>query len=381
MISIILLLIAPFCYLSTFSSYLIAIIQFLYLLLNRSHFIHHVSFRTASLLLLVFLCQLLFLPWSSSQSLLALLLNWIRLLFSCLTFISVQNLNPQICTGTIKNVIRFSVAPLAIILIYHSFTSDLVASSSYPFKLSLWLGESNILCIYTILPLIIGISITNSKPCARGLFIIALIIIQLSFSSSWIGVLLGTFLLNYRKLLAVPYVRGIKSLSLLIYPIISILILSPILINLFAKAIRELSTISIRSASTFAAFPSFLQSPFIGYGGGLTDSVIRQQASNIDNYFIIKELLDSAINLNIMNSFLEILFEYGFITFFVLLIFISRQFYGVRLPNRLMLLFLLLPAIFVPGLLFSFVYVFYLSIFIRLSRYSLTETLRSQVAS
>lgn len=367
MIFTLFLLLTPFCYLSPYPSYFIAFCQLAYLCLYHKSLKPQLNPIIPSSLLLVFIFQILCLPWLNTQLFSEFLLNWIRLLFSCLTFVYVQKMHPNILARLLRHIIIFSVIPITIFLALHTIITDLAATSSYPFKNPLWFGESNILCIYTILPLVIAISTTSSKPFARRLFIIALIIIQLSFSSSWFGVLLGTSLFNYRKLFSLPSLRGFKSFSNSFYVLTLLLLLLPFFLILFSKALSELTVISVRSAAIFAAFPNFLKSPFIGYGAGLTDFVIRAQSS-VDNN-TIEKLLDSGTSLNIMNSFLEILFEYGFISFLLLIIFFVRQLLSAALLYRPILVLLLLPPLFVPGLLFSFGYIFYLSTFIRMSSF------------
>ena len=66
--------------------------------------------------------------------------------------------------------------------------------------------------------------------------------------------------------------------------------------------------------------------------------------------------------------FVEILFEYGLLLFLLLFFLLLNVFRTLRIRDKVFMISLLLPALFVPSLFFSFYYLFFLVLFVKLAR-------------
>ena len=161
----------------------------------------------------MFSLQFLSLEYPSSNISL-FLQNWFRFLISVSLVFTIYFTNLSSLLRPLSLLTFFIPLLFFIFLLISIIFDPSEVLMGIPSKLSLWFPESNLLCLYVVLPMLFFIHFSPSsfRICYYSIY---LLLFLFSYSSSWFGSSLLVLLVNFRRVFPFPFQAFYLALSFL----------------------------------------------------------------------------------------------------------------------------------------------------------------------
>lgn len=359
------LLLIPLTYIFNGTQYIIALLTFLFIFSNK-----YISRENFKLIILIssycifYIFYFLFFNTPDIDNINSRIIpGIIRIILFYYLFINLVDVNSIKLINTIKKfTLIYSIIYIPALIIFNDKGLYFLS------KNQLWFDESNLLQLYWTPPLLVVSFLSLKKRLTNNIKLIStslIFSIIFSFSTVYLCqvVLFIIFFFNELRNKFASFVAGnlakfsIKNGLMIIFPlIISLFLLSPIQ----DKISREIFTTSVRTAAIVDLYDEFNKNPFLGYGFGLSDNLVK---TNIEIGNIERRILNinPDLRIKIMSSPIEMIYEGGIISsiIFIILIFEKlRKNIKITMDQIKMIIILFLPSLTVPSYYYTPMFVF-----------------------